>query len=136
MKHLREGLIKQRGVVKINTYKEILNPKYEDICQEGNIVVLDYHGSATYEGLHIYIILPTFNNIKFNPCPLMVGRISRAISQFEYWPVNSFKRSFPYHTTRRAKILKVFETNIDPESIKTPEDLKRITEYFKKQVKL
>jgi len=129
MKHLKEGLIKQRGVVKPN--KEISNPTYEDICQEGNIVIVEDDGK-----LIPHIVLSEFMDINYKEGLMLVGVYPSSITGYGYWKTRHFKEKFPKHGNWiNVKIIRVFKTNINPESIKTIEDLKRVLEPFKKYCK-
>jgi len=129
MKHLKEGLIKQRGITQF--YKEIQNPTYMDICKPGNVVILEDKGKMTP-----LIVLSKFMHVNMNK-PIMVqyenkiNKYNNTIIKFSFWETDHFNTLFPEHNFWKDTTIKyVFKTGINPNSVKTIEDLKRVLEPF------
>jgi len=122
MKHLKEGLIKQRGIVK--SYNEIPNPKYKDICELGNVSIVYDEGEYT-----LCITLSKFLYDDGNE-PILVQLYDNSRG-YNFYRTSSFKDNYPSHKLDDdTKIKQVFKTNIDPDSIKTVKDLERVLKPF------
>jgi len=119
MKHLKEGLIKHRGITQF--YKEIQNPTYEDICQEGNIVFTEYGNDIIP---CIVIDRSKVKNIsKYIPGEKILIHYDPKRDTYNYFSTEGFKRTFPKSEFCGGEIIKVINAKINTEDIKTGKDI-------------
>jgi len=132
MKHLKEGLIKQRGI-RFNQYSEIQNPTVMDIQKEGNVVIIDNDGK-----IRPYIVLSKYKYIdRFEF--IFVGYNPKYPGRWDYWVGTCFVNKFPQYSGEygdlNVRIIKVFDANINRETLKTSKDIKRVLEPFNEYCK-
>jgi len=125
------GLIKQRGVTKI--YMEIGVPEFEDICEEGNIVIIE---DGMFNKRIPTVVLSDFigNKDKLPP----KGKLLVQMDGKSWWTMQ-WEKNFPKQIlyvgggTIVSKIYSVFKTPVEPKSIKTLKDIQSVLKDFIKR---